>query len=192
MNPPVTVPPTHGDRLPDWRGLLDRPDVLVLDTETTGFGGHAEVIEVAAIATTGALAFEALALPQGDISSGATRCHGLTPAKLEAAARPWPRLWAQLAPILAGASAVLAWNASFDRQMLCQTNRRHGLPMPALAWRDLLADYRALRPGGSHGLQEAARREGVTVATAHRARADCATALAVMRALARETGARQR
>ena len=178
-----------GSHFPDWRGLLDRSDVLVVDTETTGFGGHAEVIEVAGVDTTGAVSFEALALPQGYISSGAIRCHGLTLAKLEAeGARPWPQLWAELAPILTGASAVLAWNAGFDCRMLHQTNARHGLPMPALAWRDLLTDDRALRPGGSHSLQEAARREGVAVDTAHRARADCITALAVMRAVAGRHG----
>ena len=179
--------------LSDWRALLDRPDVLVVDTETTGLDGDAEAIEVAAIATTGALSFEALALPQGHITSGSIRCHGLTLTKLETAgARPWPRLWAELAPILAGASVLLAWNVSYDRRILHRTSRRHGLPMPTLTWRDLLADYRALRPGGNHGLQEAARREGVAVATAHRARADCGTALAVMRAVAGGSAARQR
>ncbi len=178
----------YGDCLPDWGSLLDRPDVLIVNTQAGNFDLYAEeAVEVAAIDTTGALAFEALALPQGHITKEAIRHHGLTLAKLEAAgARPWPRLWAQLAPILAGASALLSWNDSFDRRVLYRTNRRHDLVLPFLPWRDLVADHRALRPGWGHGLQEAARQEGVAVTTAHRAHADCATVLAVMRAVAKE------
>ena len=39
----------------DIRALLDRRDVLVHDTETTGVGSTAEVVEVVAIDTTGTL-----------------------------------------------------------------------------------------------------------------------------------------
>ena len=49
-------------RRPTWAALLDRTDVLILDTETTGLGGRAEVIEVAMIDTTGTVRFEALSI----------------------------------------------------------------------------------------------------------------------------------
>ena len=35
------------------RGLLDSGDVLFLDTETTGLGPQAEIIDLAIVATTG-------------------------------------------------------------------------------------------------------------------------------------------
>ena len=171
--------------VPGWRGLLERPDVLVVDTETTGLGARAEVVEIVAMDTTGAVRFEALAMPAGDMPKAASDVHGLTRDTLRAGgARPWPEVWADLAPVLASAAVVLAWNADFDRRMLAQTNGRHGLAAPALPWRDLLADYRLLRPGQRAGLQAAVAREGATAGVAHRARGDCESVLAVMRVVA--------
>ena len=43
--------------LEQWAIWLDRPDVLIIDTETTGLGNKAEVIEVAVLDTTGAIRF---------------------------------------------------------------------------------------------------------------------------------------
>ena len=51
----------------DWPQLLDRGDVLILDTETTGLGRESEVIEVALINTRGEELLHRLALPLGSI-----------------------------------------------------------------------------------------------------------------------------
>ena len=55
-------------RARDIPALLERDDTLIVDTETTGVGRGAEVIEVVAIDTTGALRLSALSLPVGPIS----------------------------------------------------------------------------------------------------------------------------
>ena len=124
--------PARGPATPTWAPWLDRPDVLIVDTETTGLGNRAEVIEVAAIDTTGAIRYEAMSLPVGRISAGAARVHGLSRRKLKAGgARPWPEVHAELAAVLSGAAVVFAWNAGFDRRLLSQTAERHGLnPSP--------------------------------------------------------------
>ena len=115
----------------DWRDVMGCSDALILDTETTGLDGRAEVIEVAVVDTTGVLRFEALSLPVGRISRDASDVHGLTKRVLkEEGARPWPEVWAELAPLLSGAAVVLGWNAEFDVRLLWQTNERHGLPDP--------------------------------------------------------------
>ena len=49
----------------DWPGLLGRDDVLILDTETTGLGRDAEVIEVAVINTRGAQVLHSLGAAAG-------------------------------------------------------------------------------------------------------------------------------
>ena len=176
---------------PGWRGLLRRDDVLIVDTETTGLGANAEAIEVAAIDTTGRVRFHSLAMPEGRIPPMVTAIHGLTRDMLRAAGAPgWPAIHGALAALLAEAWTVLAWNAGFDRRILEQTARRHGLAFGAARWRDLLADDRRRDPGGRHGLAAAARRERVAIeGRAHRALTDCRTALEVMEASVARRGA---
>ena len=67
----------------------------------------------------------------------------------------------------------------------CLNRRGSGMErMSNISWRDLLGDYPTMRPNESHGLQDALRNEGVDIpSAAHRALADCRTALAVMRAV---------
>lgn len=174
----------------DWRDLMGRPDVLIVDTETTGLWGEAEVIEAVAIDTTGALRFAALSMPEGPVKSRATRVHGMTRVTLrKAGAAPWPAVQAQLLPVLKEASAILAWNAEFDSRMLAQTAKRHRLNWPRLPWRDLLPEYRAIRgekpESGRHKLQAVAEREGAGAdGPQHRGEADCRRVLAVMAAVA--------
>ena len=175
-----------------WKSLLDRRDVLIVDTETTGLDGTAEIIEIAMLDTTGEPHFEALALPAGRVPAAAAAVHGLTREALEAGgARPWPAIHGAVVERLLEARYVLAWNAPFDRRMLQQTAKRHGLPPTRCTWLDLLPDYRAMRKGrGRNRLEQAAAREEVTAGTAHRAMGDCRTVLAVMRAVVERGGPR--
>ena len=169
----------------EWRSLLDRSDVLIVDTETTGLGNRAEVVEVAALDTTGAVRFEALSMPQGSIPGDASGIHGLTRAKLKReGAKAWPEIHDEVVELLKPAYRVVAYNAKFDIRLLYQTAERHGLRMPRKLWFDVLEDYQALRRGGRHRLIDAVRREGVKIeGKAHRALYDCRCVLAVMRAV---------
>ena len=171
-----------------WHTLLNRHDVLIVDTETTGLDERAEVIDVAVIDTTGAVRFDAVSMPVGRIPTEASNIHGLRPVDLKRmGARRWPKLYGELLNVLCGAEVVLAWNASFDARLLAQTSERHGLVLPTtIPWRDLLAEYRVLRPCGRHGLAAAAEREHVAFEGAHRALADCQAVLAVLCAVARD------
>ena len=178
-----------------WASWLNRKDVLILDTETTGLDASAEVIEVAVIDTEGNPRFESLSLPVGDVPEAASRIHGLTRSELQRLGSPvWPEIHGELVELLRRATIVLGWNTEFDETLLKQTARCHGLAWPSLAWHDLLADDRRMHPGGRHTLQAAARRERVPqVLPAHRAIGDCQTVLAVMRAaVARRTARRSR
>ena len=102
-------------------------------------------------------------------------------------ARPWPEVHPELVTVLADATCVVGWNVAFDRRLLEQTATRHGLALPDVAYRDLLADYRALRSGvpGRHTLGAVCEREGVKAGAAHRAEADCRAVLAIMRTVAK-------
>ena len=170
----------------DVRDLLDRDDVLLVDTETTGLGDKAEVIEIAAIDSVGNLRLSVLSMPEGRISSGASRVNGLTRKKLKAeGARPWPELHEQVKSVLESVSIVVAWNAPFDVRMLNQTTERHGLSNIRVEIADLLRAYRRFRPDGRHRLVDAVKREGAKWSgESHRAEADCRAMLAVLRKIA--------
>ena len=173
-------------RARDVPALLGREDVLVLDTETTGLGWNAEVIEVVAIDTTGALRASALSFPFGSISRDSQEVHGLSAeALLAEGARPWPEVHPALVSVLRAAEHVLAWRADFDARVLEQTAAFHNLALPRAGWADVRPAYVDARPGGRHSLADAMRREGLAwEGRHHRAEADCRAVLAVMRAIA--------
>ncbi len=173
----------------DWKALLDRQDIVIVDTETTGFRKSDEVIDLAALDTRGHVRENTLIRPTGEIPTHASRVHGITAEDLDAVGAPrYPDVHERLAALLSSARVVLAWNAPFDRRLLRQTAGRYGLELPRATWQDLLQDYRWLRPGGQHGLAHALEREGIAGVQAHRALHDCHAVLNVMRALVQRTG----
>ncbi len=174
----------------DWASLLNRTDVLILDTETTGLDSDAEVIEVSVINTRGDLRMDELALPVDGVPQGAANIHGLTLARLrQLGARQWRVVNAELRAVLADASLVLVYNASYDRRLLEQTCVRHGLSLPTVPWRCVMLEYADLRrepnPKGHgwkwHKLDEACHYEGVSSSQEHRALSDTRMTLALMR-----------
>ena len=181
---------TGGDHVEYYGGmvygeLFDRPDVLIVDTETTGLGPRSEIVELAVIDTTGTLRFAAPVMPQGRISGAASDIHGLTRARLrELGAKPWPEHHAEVHALLSG-RLMIGWNVGFDERMIRQTCERYGLPMPRLAFFDMLAFYRRSGPERDrYSLGNVLHAEGLQwEGTAHRAEADARAVLAIMRSL---------
>ena len=131
-------------RVAELRPLLNRTDVLVVDVETTGFGDRAEVLAVAVIDTTGRVLLDTVSMPQGRIPTDASNVHGLTRSRLRSmGALPWPKVHRELVELLRDASVVVAWNVEFDRRLLHQTAKRHGLTLPG-------ADLTLRHGGGNH------------------------------------------
>ena len=150
-----------------WKNLLDRRDVLIVDVETTGLSNQDEVIEIAVMNTQGDTLFDSLVSPR------------------KKGAPPWRKVHKDVVGLLEKAQCVLAWNAPFDKRLLKNTARKYRKKWSKLPWRDLLRDYRKLRPDMSAKLCDAASREGVISERKHRARDDCKTALEVMRKCSR-------
>ena len=170
----------------ELRPLLNRPDVLVVDVETTGLGDRAEVLAIAVIDTSGRVLLDTVSMPQGRIPTEASDVHGLTRPRLRSmGARPWPEVHGELVELLRGAKIVIAWNVEYDSRLLHQTAKRHGLTLPSVTWRCAMeAETTTRGPDAPYAkLTEVARCFGVSASGAHNALSDVRITLAVVRAL---------
>jgi DNA polymerase-3 subunit epsilon len=102
---------------------------LVLDVETTGLDEDAEIIEIAVVDLAGAVLFESLVKPVGQVTPEARVIHGIDDTMLTDAPS-WPVVYQLVVPLLVGRH-LAAHNAEFEERMLTQTCNRHGLPLIA-------------------------------------------------------------
>ena len=170
------------------RDFLRRDDWVLLDTETTGLDGGAEIIDRALLDRQGAVLLDTLLRPQRPIPPVVSRVHGLDDRHVRAAPT-FPAIWPTLRALLAGRTLV-AYNVAFDARLLRQTAARHGialtLPAHECAMRRYAAYRAATNPGGgraSKSLEHACRAHGIPVG-GHRAAADCRATLALLRIMA--------
>ncbi|GAC1036682.1 hypothetical protein thsps117_14390 [Pseudomonas sp. No.117] len=182
-------------------------DVLVLDTEATGLGEEAQLIEVAVMTLSGRVLLDTLVRPAIAVPREATLIHGLTDAHLTQAPT-FPEVFARLWPLLQGRT-VLAYGMAFDYRLLGYNARLHGLALPpeleretppvqlvdgtrlhclmqlyAQFWQEPSLDSRSQDGWRRKALAMAARQQGVAVQETHRALPDCRLKAALVQALA--------
>lgn len=151
---------------PRWAHLLDRHDVLVLDTQTTGLDADAEVTDVAVIDTRGQVLLH-------DLRREGATCYR--------------DIHDPLMRVLGQATTVCVYNAGFDLQMVEQSAARHGLD--ATIGADvvcIMEEYADLytADGRWSKLDDVAAAEGVSVGGArHRPLTDARLTLGLMRAV---------
>ena len=165
----------------DWNELLDRADVFIVDTETTGLDEEAELVQLSVLDTRGEPVRSMLFRPQASIDPAAARVHGLTAETLAGAktfAESYPRIRARMD----AAAVLLAWNAPFDQRLFQQTCQRYGLEVPAWPWRCAMSDLQAqLAVDFRPRLEYAAQDAGWEAPQNHHALTDCRMVLHVMR-----------
>lgn len=169
---------------------LQDADFAVIDTETTGVGPDARVVELAVVHAAyrelPRVAFCVRLNPGVPIEAGATNVHGITDADVADAPAFADVLGDFLAAI--GGRVCVAYNAPFDYARLCYEVVRAGhdpalIPWP---WVDVMV-LRKARPKGQYGgnkLTEVTAEMGCTL-DAHGAAGDTmATALVLPRVAA--------
>lgn len=186
----VMVVETERQAVARWAAsMVADPGVRYLDTETTGLGDDAEIVEIAILDGSGAILLDTLIRPNRRIPADATALHSITNAMVRDAPG-WPEIYFEAVRLLAGHPCVI-YNAEFDRRILDQVNREHGLEPMRAAWQCAMKQYavyagvRHPRYGGYrwHKLEQAAANFNIPL-KAHRARADAEACRALVRAMA--------
>jgi DNA polymerase-3 subunit epsilon len=115
--------------------LTQQPDKwLILDTETTGLDvSTAEIVQLALLRPDSSTLFETLLKPDGPISDGAARVHGLTAQRLKDAPG-FVQIYPKLLEVLAGDLVIVCYNVGYDRPILFNACARAGLVTPANEW----------------------------------------------------------
>ena len=125
-------------------GVVGDSRVVYLDTETTGFGPRAEIVDIAVVSAAGEVVLESLVQPSRRIPADATAIHGITNADVKDAPA-WCDLYHDLLRVLAG-RRIIVYNVIFDRQMVNQACERYTLAAPAADWECAMRKY-----AGFHG-----------------------------------------
>lgn len=104
---------------------LQQPDTLILDTETTGLGGDAEIVQIAAIDLRGRVILDTLVKPVRGIPQDATEIHKITLKTVEDAPT-FAELVDQIRDALHGRTCLI-YNREYDWRLLRQSALAHGL-----------------------------------------------------------------
>lgn len=107
--------------------LLQRNDWCVIDTETTGLSGDAEIVQLAVVGADESVLLQTLVKPTVPIDPKAAAVHGITEQALLNA----PRFDAVLVPLLqaVGHRDVLIYNAEFDLRLIRQSVKPYGMQL---------------------------------------------------------------
>jgi DNA polymerase-3 subunit epsilon len=177
--------------------LIMQQNPLILDTETTGLGGDAEICEIAVIDARGRILVDQLIKPFNPIPANASAIHSITNDDV-AEAPHFGDVWPQLTTILLEQTVVI-YNSAYDLRLLRQSGMAVGIDlMGALqsitrntfCAMKLYAQYHGERDGNRPSykwqrLAAAGQQCGITLPPdLHRARADTELTLKVMRHMA--------
>jgi DNA polymerase-3 subunit epsilon len=170
--------------------ITQRP--LYLDTETTGLGPQAEIIEISIIDADGVVLYDSLIRPLGGIEVDAFRVHGIR-QELLTDAPSWSEVWPTIESVLED-HLVGVYNRDFDLRMMKQSHQRHWIPwrleeanffciMRLYAkfrgeWDYRKSDFRW------HSLDAAGKQSRISLPNAHRATDDARLARALLHFMA--------
>ena len=110
------------------RRLLEM-DLVIFDTETTGLGPDAEIVEIAALKVDGTVLLDTLVRPRQPIPPDATAIHGITGEDVAG----FPPIEAVLPRIRGRDHHLASYNLAFDERLIRRSLDRGG-PSVAGSW----------------------------------------------------------
>ena len=131
--PPYADPPIREAAIRNARDTLALGP-LIVDTETTGLGDDAEIVEIAVVDSQGSIVFDSLVKPSRPIPREASDIHGITNAAV-AVAPGFAQLWAaELKGVLRTAPHVAIYNADYDVRLITQSLGRRQRQRGSRSW----------------------------------------------------------
>ncbi len=120
------------------------PRTVYLDTETTGFGPKAEIVDIAVVAADGSVLLDTLIKPERRIPAEVIAVHGITNDDVRHAPR-WNEVYHDVLAALHD-RRIVVYNVNFDKQMVTQSCEYYALDTPIADW-----DCAMKRYAGYHG-----------------------------------------
>lgn len=115
------------------------PGTVFLDTETTGLGSGAEIIDLAIVDVAGSVLIDTLIAPINPIPPETTKVHGIVDDDVVEAP-----LWIEIYPAVAEllrARPIVVYNAAFDRRMIAGCCSKSGFPEEERDWHCAMLHY---------------------------------------------------
>lgn len=165
------------------KNTVKRKDIVFLDTETTGIGKNAKVVDLGVIDRHGKILINILLNPEMLMPFEATKVNGITDQMLIGCPRFY-QVANSIRKLLEG-KTIIAWNAPFDKRMMENEFLSVGLEIPKWKWVDEMPMYGkyADKPKRNK-LCYAAKECGIVEEQSHRAVGDCLFTLAVLNRMA--------
>ena len=101
---------------------------VYLDTETTGLGPDAEIVQLALLDSDGSALIDTLIKPTIEIEPGAQAVHNIS-AEAVNSAPTFAEVLSKLAKLIKG-RLVIIYNADFDKRLLDQSADAHNMALP--------------------------------------------------------------
>lgn len=174
------------------RQLLAQNPVF-LDTETTGLGRQAEIVEIAIVDTNGMVLFESLVRPVRPIPADVYAIHGISNDMVRTAPL-WNQVWSQARQFVEN-RVVAIYNAEFDLRLMQQSMAAVGGSwsgrISSHCLMKLYAEFRdhydPIKRGHKwFSLEDARKNAGLSLPNSHRAVADSLLARAILYHIAGE------
>lgn len=112
---------------------------LFLDTETTGLGPNAEIIDLAVLDLDGNALIDTLIAPSIPIPAESSRIHGIVDADVRDAPS-WRDVYPELAAVIRQ-RPVVVYNASFDQGMIAACCRAYDCEPVRTEWHCAMQQY---------------------------------------------------
>ncbi len=122
-----------------WATNITSRPFIVLDTETTGLGQDAEIVEIALVGHDGKALLDTLIKPQGIINDAVIAIHGIT-NEMVLTAPNFTQVYPQLAELVCN-QQVIIYNAAYDLGRLRYMTQMCHLPVLELNAACLMKQY---------------------------------------------------